>query len=293
MTTNNGTNKFIVEEVSINLRKFKNTNNGNFGILISNCQEIVIENRNHISVTFDKSLRLNTGKILNDTYMVEFETINSSEISDFILNLLLSNSESSYLKYILNKIEDTFKSEEENQSKTIGFIGELLFIKECYEYNPSIIDTLIDNYQDNISNGLIDFIEKDNYSIEIKTNCNNTRIHSFMSPNQLHYTSINSYVCSINLSLVDKGKNVYDLFNEIIMKMNDSQVEKLKLKSIKYLTTLLSKDIQFIDYKIVLFETNTIDKITLPNEIIIENFKVDFETKKENSLVYVLNQLFP
>jgi hypothetical protein len=121
MTNNNGTNKFIVEEVSFNLRKFKNTNNGNFGILISNCQEIVIENRNHISVTFDKSLRLNTGKILNDTYMVEFETINSSEISDFILKLLENNSESNYLKYILNKIEDTFKSEEDNQSKTIGF----------------------------------------------------------------------------------------------------------------------------------------------------------------------------
>jgi hypothetical protein len=293
MTNNNGTNKFIVEEVSFNLRKFKNTNNGNFGILISNCQEIVIENRNHISVTFDKSLRLNTGKILNDTYMVEFETINSSEISDFILKLLENNSESNYLKYILNKIEDTFKSEEDNQSKTIGFIGELLFIKECYEYKPSIIDNLIDNYQDNISNGLIDFIEKDNYSIEIKTNCNNTRIHTFMSPNQLHYTSINSFICSINLSLVDKGKSVFDLFNEITSKLNNNQVEKLKLKSIKYLTTLLSNDIQFIDYKIVLFETNTIERITLPNEIIIEKFKVDFDTKKENSLIYVLNKLFP
>ena len=290
---NNGTNKFIVEEISTNLRKFKNSNNGNFGILLSNCQEIVIENRNHISVTFDKLLRFNTGKNLIDTYMVEFESINSSEISDFILKLLEKNNESNYLKYILNKVEDTFKSEEDNVSKTIGFIGELLFIKDCYEYNPSIFDTLIESYQDNISNGLIDFIDKDNYSFEIKTNCNNTRIHTFMSPNQLHYSSINSYVCSINLSLVESGKNVYNLLDEITLKLNDIQIDKLKLKSIKYLTTPLSKEIQFIDYKMVFFDTNTIDKILLPKEIIIEKFKVDFQNKIENSLIHVLKNLFP
>jgi hypothetical protein len=293
MINNNGTNKFIVEEISTNLRKFKNSNNGNFGILLSNCQEIVIENRNHISVTFDKLLRFNTGKNLIDTYMVEFESINSSEISDFILKLLEKNNESNYLKYILNKVEDTFKSEEDNVSKTIGFIGELLFIKNCYEYNPSIFDRLIESYQDNISNGLIDFIEKDNYSFEIKTNCNNTRIHTFMSPNQLHYSSINSYICSINLSLVESGKNVYDLLDEITLKLNDIQIDKLKLKSIKYLTTPLSKEIQFIDYKMVFFDTSTIDKIELPKEIIIEKFKVDFQTKIENSLTHVLKNLFP
>ena len=293
MMNNNGTNKFIVEEVSDNLRKFKNLNNGYFGVLISNCQEIVIENRNHITVTFDKLLRFNTGRILNDTYTVEFESINSSEISDFILKLLVKKSESNYLKYILNKIEDIFKSEEDNDAKTIGFIGELLFIKECYEYRPSIIDTLIESYQENISNGLIDFIEKDNYSIEIKTNCNNTSIHTFQSLNQLHYNSNNSYVCSINLSLVESGKNVYELFDEITSKLNELQVEKLKIKSIKYLTNKLSKDIQFIDYKIVFYETNTVDKIELPKEILIEKFKVDFETKKENSLIHVLQKLFP
>jgi hypothetical protein len=225
--------------------------------------------------------------------MVEFESINSSEISDFILKLLEKNNESNYLKYILNKVEDTFKSEEDNVSKTIGFIGELLFIKNCYEYNPSIFDRLIESYQDNISNGLIDFIEKDNYSFEIKTNCNNTRIHTFMSPNQLHYSSINSFICSINLSLVESGKNVYDLLDEITLKLNDIQIDKLKLKSIKYLTTPLSKEIQFIDYKMVFFDTSTIDKIELPKEIIIEKFKVDFQTKIENSLTHVLKNLFP
>jgi len=290
---NNGANKFIVDEISTNLRKFKNSKNGNFGILLSNSQEIIIENRNHIMVSFNKILRFNTGRVLNDTYMVEFESSNSSEISNFILKLLEKNQESNYLKYILNKIEDTFKSEEENESKTIGFIGEVLFINECYEFNPFIFDTIIENYQDNISNGLIDFIDHDNYSIEIKTNCNNTRIHSFMSPNQLHYSSSNSYVCSISLSLTDSGKSVYDLFEEITSKLNDIQNDKLKLRAINYLTSNLSKAIQFIDYKLELYDTNTISKIELSKEIIIEKFKVDFESKVGNSLTHILKKLFP
>jgi hypothetical protein len=95
------------------------------------------------------------------------------------------------------------------------------------------------------------------------------------------------------LSLVDSGKNVYDIFNELTFKLNEKQVEKLKLKSIKYLISNLSKGIQFIDYKMVLYDTNTINKIELPKEIILEKFKVDFETKIENSLIHILKKLFP
>ena len=92
---------------------------------------------------------------------------------------------------------------------------------------------------------------------------------------------------------VKHRKNVYDLLDEITLKLNDIQIDKLKLKSIKYLTTPLSKEIQFIDYKMVFFDTSTIDEIVLPKEIIIEKFKVDFQTKIENSLTHVLKNLFP
>jgi len=283
-------NRLITNQVSNNIRK--TYNKGFFGIILSGVEKINIEERNQIEIDYKQNIELKSGEILKNSYRLTINSNNSEEIVDLIIKILILKPTSLKLKIILDKIEDVFKSEDLSYIRTIGLLGELIFIYEFINLKPKYIFDLISFYQSNETSGLIDFYKKDQFSIEIKSNTKNDSIHTFYDIAQLNFNELNYYICSVNLNLSEKGLNIVDLVEMIENKLDEKTIEIFRDKVYPILMRGVNKSIFFIDYKLHFYKSNEISLITIPNEYIIESLKIDFSEKNKLNYEETINLIF-
>ena len=283
-------NRLITNQVSNNIRK--TYNKGFFGIILSGVEKINIEERNQIEIDYKQNIELKSGEILKNSYRLTINSNNSEEIVDLIIKILILKPTSLKLKIILDKIEDVFKSEDLSYIRTIGLLGELIFIYEFINLKPKYIFDLISFYQSNETSGLIDFYKKYQFSIEIKSNTKNDSIHTFYDIAQLNFNELNYYICSVNLNLSEKGLNIVDLVEMIEKKLDEKTIEIFRDKVYPILMRGVNKSIFFIDYKLHFYKSNEISLITIPNEYIIESVKIDFSEKNKLNYEETINLIF-
>lgn len=130
----------------------------------------------------------------------------------FILNII------NYYKNIENLSEEIIKLWElfenkpvNNEKRIIGFFGELLFLKYCYEKYSYKIDEF---WHSNFMNKY-DFEFLNDVKLEVKTTTNSKRVHNF-AHEQIFITEKNQkLIASILLNKVDKGVSLYDFIIEL------------------------------------------------------------------------------
>ncbi len=135
------------------------------------------------------------------------------------------------IKETMNDYIDYFKGNKKGLSEIEqqGLFGELTFINENVESNKEII-----NNWEGIFKNKHDFVFKD-YSVEIKTTRNQTELDIKISnENQLD----NSYVKELELVVyrlekVNVGKTLYDLYQELVNKIDKKYLIEFKAKLIK------------------------------------------------------------
>lgn len=288
---NNNNQRYIIESITSNLKKtyYK----GYYGIILSNIEKIEIQKRNNIEIDFKELIKLKSGELLKDSFRLIFHTSNSEEIVDLLIKLLIKSPTSNKLKFILDNIEDAFKTQETSFIKTIGLLGELIFIREILNFQPIHVFEVISNYQANETRGLIDFYKSGRFAIEVKTNTKHNKIHTFYNIEQINFREINYHICSVNLKIDADGQSVFDLIHEIEECIDEKTTELLRDRVYPVLMGNINKEIMFSEYKIEFYDSNLITPIHIPNEYIIDSLKIDFSEKKQISFKEMMLLLFP
>jgi len=282
--------RLIVNQITNNIRK--TYHNGFFGLILSGVEQINIEERNHIQIDYKSIIELKSGEVLKDSYRLSINSNNSEEIIELLIKILKQKPTSLKLKIILDKIEDVFKSEDQSYIRTIGLIGELVFIDEFLKLKPNYVFELLSYYQTNETNGLIDFYKKDEFSIEIKTNSKDDNIHSFYDIEQLNFNELNYYIASVSLKLNEQGLNIMELIEIIEKKLDEKAIELFRDKVYPILMRGINKSIKYIDYKLNFYASTGISKIEIPNEYIIDSVKIDFSEKIKMQFKETINLIF-
>ena len=282
--------RLIVNQITNNIRK--TYHNGFFGLILSGVEQINIEERNHIQIDYKSIIELKSGEVLKDSYRLSINSNNSEEIIEILIKILKQKPTSLKLKIILDKIEDVFKSEDQSYIRTIGLIGELVFIDEFLKLKPNYVFELLSYYQTNETNGLIDFYKKDEFSIEIKTNSKDDNIHSFYDIEQLNFNELNYYIASVSLKLNEQGLNIMELIEIIEKKLDEKAIELFRDKVYPILMRGINKSIKYIDYKLNFYASTGISKIEIPTEYIIDSVKIDFSEKIKMQFKETINLIF-
>lgn len=282
--------RLIVNQITNNIRK--TYHNGFFGLILSGVEQINIEERNQIKIDYKPIIELKSGEILKDSYRLSINSNNSEEIIELLIKILKQKPTSLKLKTILDKIEDIFKSEDQSYIRTIGLIGELVFIDEFLKLKPNYVFELFSYYQTNETNGLIDFYKKDEFSIEIKTNSKDDNIHSFYDISQLNFNELNYYIGSVSLKLNEQGLNIMELIEIIEKKLDEKAIELFRDKVYPVLMRGINKSIKYIDYKLNFYASTDIAKIEIPTEYIIDSVKIDFTEKIKMKFKETINLIF-
>lgn len=282
--------RLIVNQITNNIRK--TYHNGFFGLILSGVEQINIEERNQIKIDYKPIIELKSGEILKDSYRLSINSNNSEEIIELLIKILKQKPTSIKLKTILDKIEDIFKSEDQSYIRTIGLIGELVFIDEFLKLKPNYVFELFSYYQTNETNGLIDFYKKDEFSIEIKTNSKDDNIHSFYDISQLNFNELNYYIGSVSLKLNEQGLNIMELIEIIEKKLDEKAIELFRDKVYPVLMRGINKSIKYIDYKLNFYASTDIAKIEIPTEYIIDSVKIDFTEKIKMQFKETINLIF-
>ena len=282
--------RLIVNQITNNIRK--TYHNGFFGLILSGVEQINIEERNHIQIDYKPIIELKSGEVLKDSYRLSINSNNSEEIIELLIKILKQKPTSLKLKIILDKIEDVFKSEDQSYIRTIGLIGELVFIDEFLKLKPNYVFELFSYYQTNETNGLIDFYKKGEFSIEIKTNSKDDNIHSFYDIEQLNFNELNYYIGSVSLKLNEQGLNIMELIEIIEKKLDEKAIELFRDKVYPILMRGINKSIKYIDYKLNFYASVDISKIEIPTEYIIDSVKIDFSEKIKMQFKETINLIF-
>lgn len=282
--------RLIVSQITNNIRK--TYHKGFYGLILSDVEHINIEERNQIQIDFKPIIELKSGEILKNSYRILVNSNNSEEIIDLIIKILKLKPTSLKLKIILDKIEDAFKSENQSYIRTIGLIGELVFIKEFIKLKPRYIFELLTNYQTNETNGLIDFHKKNEFSIEVKSNIKVDNIHTFYDIAQLNFADLSYHICSVYININEEGITLLDLVESIENLFDEKTTELFRDKVYPVIIRGINKSIKFIDYKLNFYNSDDITKIDIPNEYIIESLKIDFSKKIKLNFDETINLIF-
>ena len=282
--------RLIVSQITNNIRK--TYHRGFYGLILSEVEQINIEERNQIQIDFKPMIELKSGEILKNSYRISVNSNNSEEIIDLIIKILKQKPTSLKLKIILDKVEDVFKSEDQSYIRTIGLIGELLFIKEFIKLKPKYVFELLSYYQTNETSGLIDFHKKNEFSIEVKSNTKDDNIHTFYDIAQLNFTDLSYHICSVCININEEGINLPELVEMIENLLDEKAIEMFRDKVYLILMRGINKTIRFMDYKLDFYNSDDISKINIPNEYIIETLKIDFSEKLKLQFEKTINLLF-
>ncbi len=222
---------------------------------------IIIENLNKSSITIFKAFSATLYENL-------YNRIDKDSIDEIINKTVDENK--NYFSGIRNDL-----GEMEQQ----GLYGELLFLKEELIKNN---DKALDCWE-GINKNKHDFVFADE-SIEVKTTRNQSRLNIHISnENQLDNSLVKKLkLCVYRLEKVNVGKNIFDLYNEILSLIPSNKYELFKYKLIKAGMDLDNSNyIKFREVKRIVYDVDDafpkIDKFTCGDRIYSVEYYVSLD----------------
>ena len=172
----------------------------------------------------------------------------------------------------INKFVEVFRSLNDTPTNTVHGLWTELFLIEC-SANPNVLL----NYWHNIPEEKFDF-NSGNEKIEVKSNSNFERIHTFSSEQLNPPTGTQVLIASIFIRQHSNGISIQQLVESIIAKIqnNNNLIEKLNLNIVRTLGNSLEQSLKIkFDYDIAkdslrFYSQNDIkkiEKINIPHEI--------------------------
>ncbi len=104
--------RFIISQITNNIRK--TYHKGFYGLILSEVDQINIEERNQIQIDFKPMIELKSGEKLKNSYRITINSNNSEEIIDLIIKILKQKPTSLKLKIILDNIKEVLKRKDKS-----------------------------------------------------------------------------------------------------------------------------------------------------------------------------------
>ncbi|HMO32735.1 MAG TPA: PD-(D/E)XK motif protein [Lacibacter sp.] len=207
-------------------------------------------------------------------------------ISETLIRSLSNKPSQQQVIYSLNKFIEVFRSLTDTPTNTVHGLWTELFLIE-YSKNPSVLLT----YWHNIPEEKFDF-NAGSEKIEVKSNANFERIHTFSSEQLTQPDGTQVLIASIFIRQHTNGQSIQQLVESISKKIqNDTDLtEKLNGIVFRTLGNSLEQSIKIkFDYNIAKDslrfyrhqDIKKIEKIYIPNEVTDVKFRSDLSFVKE------------